>query len=103
MVNNSFQFRNASDCMWGVYLLSEFLRSRPPTPKQTVEAHAYNKLYGLRPDLDHVGLPGVASYEGHGSLSDSTESLPLPPSLPCHARHKEVGGQWTQLRFEILS
>ena len=55
--------------------------------------HAYNKLYGLRPDIKSVGLPGVASYEVHGSLSDSTESLPLPPSLPCHARHKEVSGE----------
>ena len=79
----------------GVYLL---LHLRPPTPKQTtVEAHAYNKLYGLRPDLDH-GLPGVASYKGHGSLSDSTESLPLPPSLPCHARHKEVSEHNSDLR-----
>ena len=56
--------------------------------------HAYNKLYGLRSDIKSVvGLPGVASYEVHGSLSDSTESLPLPPSLPCHARHKEVSGE----------
>ena len=78
-------------------LLSDLLHSRPPTPKQAGEVHAYNKLYGLRPDLEPGRLPGVASYDVQGSLSDSTESLPLPPSLACHARHGEVGGETREL------
>ena len=74
-------------------LLFDILHPRPPIPKQAGEVHAYNKLYGLRPDLE----PVVGNYEVHGSLSDSTESLPLPPSLACHARHREVSGETPEL------
>ena len=61
---------------WG-RIWSDTLHLRPPTPKQAGEVQAYNAMYGF-------------GHEGYGSLSDSTESLPLPPTFPCHSGHRQV-------------